>query len=122
MMPPFVINLAFFTFIFLMTKILEITNLVVNYRAGLFNVILMLIYSMPFFLVFIIPMSIMMAILLTFLRMSGDNEIVALKSGGMSMYRFLPPVFLFCPLFLTAEFGLQTTGTIHPIGSSAFPY
>ena len=98
MMPPFVINLAFFTFIFLMTKILEITNLIVNYRVSLLNVLLMLIYSMPFFLEFIIPMSVMMAVLLTFLRMSGDNEIIALKSGGMSMYGLLPPVLLFCLL------------------------
>ncbi|MFO7557363.1 MAG: LPS export ABC transporter permease LptF [Desulfobacterales bacterium] len=105
MLPPFVINLAFFTFIFLMTKILEITNLIVNYRVSLLDVVLMLIYSMPFFLEFIIPMSVMMAVLLTFLRMSGDNEIIALKSGGMSMYRFLPPVFLFCMFgFLLAGF------------------
>jgi len=41
-------------------------------------------------------MSVMMAVLLTFLRLSSDNEIVALKAGGVSIYRFLPPVFLFC--------------------------
>jgi lipopolysaccharide export system permease protein len=56
----------------------------------------MLIYSMPFFLQFIVPMSVMMAILLTFLRLSNDNEIVALKSGGVSIYGLLPPVLLFC--------------------------
>ncbi len=96
LIPPFLVSLIFFTFIFLMTKILEITNLIVNYRISLFDVLLMLTYSMPFFMQFIIPMSIMMSVLLTFLRLSNDNEIVALKSGGVSLYGLLPPVLAFC--------------------------
>jgi len=51
---------------------------------------------MPFFLAFITPMSVMMAVLLTFLRMSGDNEIVALKASGLNPHRFLVPVMIFC--------------------------
>lgn len=95
-LPPFGINLFFFTFIFLITKILEITNLVVNYQVSLFSFLLLLAYSMPFFLAFITPMSVMMAVLLAFLRMSGDNEIVALKASGLNPNRLLVPVFLFC--------------------------
>jgi lipopolysaccharide export system permease protein len=51
---------------------------------------MMLIYSTPYFLVFVIPMSTMMAVLLTFLRLSADNEIIALKTGGLNTYRLLP--------------------------------
>ncbi len=96
MVPPFVLNVMFFTFVFLLTQILDITNMIVNYKIGLLAVFLMIIYSMPYFLVFVIPMSVMMTVLLTFLRMSGDNEIVALKAGGISIYKMLPPVFIFC--------------------------
>ncbi|MFV9646691.1 MAG: LptF/LptG family permease, partial [Desulfobacterales bacterium] len=96
MIPPFVINVLFFTFVFLLTKILDIINLIVNYKIGLSAVFLMLIYSVPHFLEFVIPISIMMSVLLTFLRLSADNEIVALKAGGVSRYGLLPPVFLFC--------------------------
>ena len=96
MIPPFVINLLFFNFIFLLTKILDITNMIVNYRISLFDVLLLLIYSMPHFLEFVIPMSVMTTVLLTFFRLSSDNEIVALKAGGMSIYELLPPVLLFC--------------------------
>ncbi len=95
-LPIFGINLFFFTFIFLITKMLEITNLVVNYHVSLASFLMLLAYSMPFFLAFITPMSVMMAILLAFLRMSGDNEIVALKASGLNPNRFLVPVFLFC--------------------------
>ncbi len=96
MLLPFSINLLFFTFIFFMRTILDITNLIVNYKMSVWLVLLMLIYSMPFFFQYVIPMSVMMAVLLTFLRLSNDNEIIALKAGGVSIYRFLPPVFLFC--------------------------
>jgi len=96
MIPPFVINLIFFTFIFLMVEMLKVTNMVVNYRVGVFTVLIMLAYSTPYFLTYVIPMSIMIAVLLTFLRLSGDNEIVALKTSGMSTYGLLPPVMLFC--------------------------
>jgi len=96
MIPPFAVNLLFFTFVFLMTRILDITNLIVNYNIDLFSVLLLLVYSMPFFLEFIIPMSIMMAVLLSFLRLSSDKEILALKAGGVSIYGLLPPVLIFC--------------------------
>jgi len=96
MIPPFLINMVFFTFLFLMAKILFITNLVVNHNIGLSRVILMLFLFIPYFLVFVIPMSVMMAVLLTFLRFSSDNELVALKTGGISLYGLLPPVIIFC--------------------------
>lgn len=98
MIPPFLLNIVFFTFVFLMAKILDITKMIVNYRISIFSVFLMIVYSVPYFLEFVIPMSIMMSILLTFLRLSTDNEIVALKAGGQSIYGMLPPVMLFCLL------------------------
>ena len=98
MLPPFIINVSFLLFIFLMTKILDITNYIVNYNIGLLVVLSMLFYTIPFFLQFVIPMSLMIAVLLTFLRMSGDNEIIALRASGVSIYHFLPPVVLFCML------------------------
>ena len=94
MLPPFCINVLVFSFLFIMTRMVEITNWVVNYNLNLWSVLELIGYMMPWFLMFICPMSVMMATLLTFLRMSGDNEIVALKSCGLSIYGLLPPVLL----------------------------
>lgn len=118
LLPPFSINLGFFTFVFLMTQILEITNLIVNYHINFSSLLWMIVYSMPFFLSFIIPMSVMMAVLLTFLQMSSDNEITALKSGGLSLYRLLPPVLLFCVLGVTATAMMANYGV--PWGKRSF--
>ncbi|MCW7754091.1 LPS export ABC transporter permease LptF [Desulfobotulus sp. H1] len=98
MLLPFVLNILFFTFIFLVTQLLEIADLVVNYGTGLGSVARLLAYAAPFFLQFTIPMAVMMTVLVTFLRMSGDREILALKAGGYTIWRFLPSVVVFCLL------------------------
>ena len=49
---------------------------------------------------FTIPMSAMIAVLLTIMRMSGENEIIALKGAGMSLYKLLPPVIMFSVMTL----------------------
>lgn len=94
LIPPFLVNLLFLTMIFLMTKVVKITRLIVNYNVDPGTIGLMLVFSIPHFMVFVLPMSVMLAILLTLMRMSGDNEITALKSGGVSLYRLLPPAIL----------------------------
>jgi lipopolysaccharide export system permease protein len=108
LVPPFAINLAFFTFIFLTSRILDITNLVINHGVGLLPVLRVIVYTIPYFMVFVIPMAVMMAVLLTFLRLSSDNEIVALKAGGVNVTALLPPVAVFCLLggLLTAFMSL----------------
>jgi lipopolysaccharide export system permease protein len=81
-----------------MSRIPEITNMVMNYNVPLASVLVLLGFKMPRFLEFTIPMSVTISILLTFMRMSGENEITALKAAGSSLYKLLPPVLLFCAL------------------------
>ena len=92
---PFSINIFIFTFLFLMTEMFEIANWIVNYKLSVWSVLAFIFYTLPWFLMFIIPMSVMLAVLLTFLRLSSDNEIVAIKSCGLSIYGLLPPVLIF---------------------------
>jgi lipopolysaccharide export system permease protein len=92
---PFAVNVLFFTFIFLMAELIEITNWIVNYNINLSTVLRMIFYQTPYFLIFVIPMSIMITVLLTFLRLSSENELLAIKSGGISIYALLTPVFAF---------------------------
>ena len=96
MLTPFCLSVLFFTFVFLMAKMIEITNWIVNYNISIVDILMMIIYTTPYFLVFVLPMSIMMSVLLTFLQLSSDNEIIALKCGGHSINGLLPPVILFC--------------------------
>jgi lipopolysaccharide export system permease protein len=74
MLVPFGINIFIFAFLFLMTEMIEIANWIVNYNLSLWAVLTLVIYTLPSFLIFIIPMSVMLAILLTFLRLSSDTK------------------------------------------------
>ena len=93
---PFTVNVLFFTFVFLMAELIQITNWIVNYNISLSVILRMILYQTPYFLIFVIPLSIMITVLLTFLRLSSENEILAIKSGGISLYALLIPVFAFC--------------------------
>ncbi len=98
LLSPFGVTLLFLTFVFVMTRIPDITNMVVNYNMGISAVFFLVIYTLPRFMEFTLPMSVMIAVVLTFMRMSASNEIIALKGGGMSIYRLVPPVAFFCTL------------------------
>ena len=115
---PFTINLFFFTFVFLMARILDITNLIVNYQISMVYLFLLMAYSIPDFLVFVIPMAIMMSVLLTFLKLSNDNEILALKASGVSLYRMVVPVVFFCLIGCLLTAFMSIWGM--PWGRSAF--
>ncbi len=93
---PFTVNVLFFTFVFLMAELIQITNWIVNYNISLSVILRMILYQTPYFLIFVIPLSIMITVLLTFLRLSSENEILAIKSGGISLYALLIPVIAFC--------------------------
>jgi len=48
--------------------------------------------KLPLIIVQIMPVGILLAVLITFGLMNKNNEIIALKSGGMSVYHFLKPI------------------------------
>jgi len=98
--PPFAISTFFLTSVFLMTRIPDITNMVINYNSSITDILLLISYTLPRFMEFTIPMSAMISVLLTIMRMSGENEIIALKGAGMSLYKLLPPVLIFSVMTL----------------------
>lgn len=107
-LPYFAISIVFFSSVFLTHELLDIIDFIVNYKVDIKPVLLIMAYSMPYFLGYVIPISTMIAVLLTFLRISGDNEITALKSSGISIYRLLSPVvvFCFCAALVTATISI----------------
>ncbi len=93
--PSFLIGLTGFTFILLTGRILQLTELFVNKGVPLGYILRLLSFLLPAFLVLTIPMATLLSILLTFNRLSSDNEITALKASGVSLYQLVPPVLAF---------------------------
>ena len=74
------------------------------------------IYSTPFIVAQIMPVGLFLAILVVFGLMSKNNEIIALKSSGVSIYALLWPVISLGLMFTILLFFL--TEVIVPISTS----
>ena len=75
----------------------QMRDLFLGLEFSFSDVALLFFYMIPMFLIMVLPISCMVSVFLTFLRMSTDRELVALKAGGVSIYQMLrsPAVFSF---------------------------
>jgi len=103
-LPIFFIGIMTFTVILLMDKILKLIEMIVNSGVDFSQVLVLLVFISPSFLIFTIPMSVLLAVLLSFGRLSSDSEITAFKASGISLYQLFLPVSIFslCASLLTA--------------------
>ena len=101
---PFFMILFILTFILLMGKILQLMDLMVNKGISVIDIGLLIIYLMPSFLMFTIPISLFVAIMMGLGRLSSDNELIVMKASGMSLYEISKPIILatVVTFFLTA--------------------
>jgi len=88
----FLFSFVVATLVIFMGKVLQLAELVFINGVSLKNIFRLFLYLTPSFCLVTIPMSFLLAVLLTFARLSADNEITAMKSGGISLYGILPPV------------------------------
>jgi len=84
-------SLFVFIFVVTATQMLPLTEMIVTRGVHVGQVMRMVLYSLPDVIAFSLPAASLMAVVLAFLRLSGDSEIIALKACGVSLYQMLPP-------------------------------
>jgi lipopolysaccharide export system permease protein len=89
---PFLLGLSVFTFLLLVARLLKLIELVVTRGVPAGDIIRLLGYIMPAFLEVTVPMALLLAVLVSFGRLSADSELVALRSSGLSLYQLMAPV------------------------------
>jgi lipopolysaccharide export system permease protein len=114
----FVLGIAVFTLVLLMGRMIKLTDMVITRGVPLIDVCWMIIYLMPTFLVYTIPMAFLLAVLLTFGRLSADNEFTVMRACGISLVQIMPPVLL-CGL-VACLFGLYAGVVGVPWGNQSF--
>jgi lipopolysaccharide export system permease protein len=107
----FLVGLLAITIIVFMGRITKVMQMIVTKGVSLPDILRFCLLLMPYLLLFTIPMTGMIAVLITFLRLSNDNEIMALKTSGISAAQLLPPVLGFSLLISGAAlfFSLYAT-------------
>ena len=114
----FLLGIVIFTLVLLMGRLITLTDLVVSHGVPLADVSRMIVYLIPSFLVFTIPMAFLLAVLLAFGRLSADNEVVVIKASGISLIQVMPPVVACALVAVLLALGASTIGV--PWGNSAF--
>jgi lipopolysaccharide export system permease protein len=104
-LPPFGVSLLGFTAIVFLGRMMKVTQMIVVKGVGFIDVLKTCAYLLPYLLVFTLPMAATVGILLAMTRLSADQEVIAMKTAGLSYSQLLPPVLGFA-----AGVGLLTLG------------
>jgi lipopolysaccharide export system permease protein len=116
--PTFLTILTVFAFVVVATRMLTISEWVINRGVDPGQVFKLIFYLLPGIILFALPAAALMAVFIAFIRLSSDNEILALKSAGISLFQMLPTVLFFSFVsFLIAMF-LAVFGA--PWGNGSF--
>jgi lipopolysaccharide export system permease protein len=94
MLWPFILSLTILIFIMLLGNLVNLFNLVINKGVSLFLVVKLIFLLIPNILSYAVPLSILSATLLTIGRLSADNEIVAIRAGGINLYKLCFPIII----------------------------
>lgn len=91
----FLISVTVLMAFVLMGRALQIKDTLMGLELTFLDTLLVFLYLSPNFLLIMMPVSAMLAVFLTFLRMGSDKELIALKAGGISLYQLLKAPFVF---------------------------
>jgi LPS export ABC transporter permease LptG/LPS export ABC transporter permease LptF len=115
---PFTLGLLVFTFLLIVPELMRYAEEYVSKGVSLWVVTQLVVTLLPYSLALTIPMSLLLALLVAFGRLSADREFVALQACGVSLYR------LFRPVALVAITACLSTAYVYmvliPVGNQAF--
>jgi lipopolysaccharide export system permease protein len=91
---PLLSSLGVFTFVLLAGNMFKLADLVINKGVEITDVIRLFFYMIPYMLSYTIPMAILTATIISFGRLACDNEVIAMKASGISLYKIGLPVIV----------------------------
>lgn len=96
----FFISLGIFTLVFSIGNLVKLVDLIINKGVAPLYIFKLFLMMLPFSLIYTFPIATLISTLLTFGKVSADNEIVVLKASGISAKKISIP-FLILGLILS---------------------
>lgn len=91
---PLFLALGVLTFVMILGNLIKITDLVINKGVNIFSVSKIFIFMIPCLLTYTLPIAALTAILLALGRLSGDNEITAIRAAGINLFSLILPLLI----------------------------
>jgi len=89
-----IFSLIAFWVIFLVVDLVEHLDKFIDKQAAFFVVVKYYFYYTPYILVLSLPVSMLLSSLFSLGQLAKHNELTAMKSAGISLYRILLPLFI----------------------------
>jgi len=89
---PTLLGLLFFTFILFITQIFRLADILMSEGIDATLVVKFALCLLPALLSFTIPCAVLVGVLISFGRLASDNEILAMRTGGIHLMTIFRPV------------------------------
>jgi lipopolysaccharide export system permease protein len=94
MIGPFLIGVVGFVMVLAVDLLFTMADLIINKGVPLWAVLKLLVYKLPSIMVLTFPVSTLFATAMALGRLSKDNEIVALRTSGVTLFRISVPIVI----------------------------
>ncbi len=116
--PPYIGSMAFFTMLLLLERVMSFVRLVARGYADIFDLLVLIFYSIPPTLAITMPMSTLMGALISVSRLSHDSEITAMRASGIKLSSIF--LSLYIAGFLIGGLSFYLTDRLVPVGNIKF--
>ena len=85
----FTFSLAIFSMVMLLGNLMKISDMIIRKGVDIVDALKIFSFFIPYLLGFTLPLSFLLAVLLTMGRLIADNEITAINTAGISLFKIL---------------------------------
>ncbi|MGC9195282.1 MAG: LptF/LptG family permease [Syntrophobacteraceae bacterium] len=115
---PVLICLAGAVFVLVTGQLLQLMRILFASSCRVEDIAQLVLFALPRLFLYAAPMACLLGVMLAFVRLNGDNELIAFRAAGIAFRDFLPPVA--AVLILLTLFSLFNSLWLLPVSNHAF--
>lgn len=114
------LSVCFFglSLILIMGRLLQLTRYLFTSSVTVGDLAAVMAFAMPNLVLYALPMATLVGVLLAFVRLNSDNELVALRAAGVGFHQFFPAIISL--LVITTVFSFFNVLYLMPSANRAF--
>jgi LPS export ABC transporter permease LptF len=92
---PLFLSLGVLSFVMVLVgNLKKIADLVINRGVDLYSVLKLFLLMTPYIVTYALPISVLIAVLISLGRLSSDNEIIAIRASGINLFSLILPFII----------------------------